>query len=754
MLLLVLLLTAVPAAASTISWPDVAAPLPVSRDGGGDAAVIVGVERYGSVPPVPGATDNAKDWYAYLTRVRGVPTASTRLLLDNEGTREKLRKYAVEAAGRVRPGGTLWFVFIGHGAPAPDGKDGILVGFDAQQDPDMLYDRSLPREELLGLLGKGKQARTVVLLDACFSGRTASGAALAPGLQPLLPVAARVPVSATVLSAGRADQFAGPLPGSTRPAFSFLVLGALRGWGDGNGDGNVSAQEAVDYAGDALRSLQNERTQTPEVAGPGADRALATGGKERGPDLAALVLERRGGRMAPTLPAPAAPVAVPAPPAVTSPATPATTSPAAPAAAGTPGTGTVQRFVLANGLVVLVDELPGAKSVGLSVLHRAGAAADPPGQAGRAHLVEHLMFQGAGPDGKSVVDTLTSLGGKGWNGYTGEDSLRLLEQLPAASLEAILKLEASRLGGQHERIDEKTFRAQLEVVENECRQAQAGGHAAVTELLYPPGHPYRAGIMGSARSRAAITHPAILAALQRLYSPANAVLAISGDVKAGEVRKLVERLFGPLAPGSRLPPVTPVRVGLASSQTLTFELPGNDPPAVELFWPGAPAGTTDDAVLDVAASWLSATGGPLAKRVREELGLTYGVEVSNSSSLLGSRFAVEARTQPENLEKLVAELDRALATARPTAADIESARARLLERLEGETQTPLGRSRWLAGAELTGEPVDPARWFARWEKVTAPDVQRVLERYVAGKPRVALRKIRKADAPAEGRVVR
>jgi len=59
-------------------------------------------------------------------------------------------------------------------------KDGVLVGFDAQQDADSLYARSLAQGELQSLFAKGAQARTVVLLDACFSGRAGGGAPLVP----------------------------------------------------------------------------------------------------------------------------------------------------------------------------------------------------------------------------------------------------------------------------------------------------------------------------------------------------------------------------------------------------------------------------------------------------------------------------------------------------------------------------------------------------------------------------------------------
>src|SRR5690606_17022090 len=94
--------------------------------------------------------------------------------------------------------------------------------------------------------------RAVVVLDACFSGSSARGA-LMTGLQPVIPThALPTAVKTTVLTAGAADEFAGPLPGAGRPAFSYLVLGALTGWGDGDAAGRVTASEAVAYAHDAI----------------------------------------------------------------------------------------------------------------------------------------------------------------------------------------------------------------------------------------------------------------------------------------------------------------------------------------------------------------------------------------------------------------------------------------------------------------------------------------------------------------------
>lgn len=274
------------------AWPEFSTPIPASGGGERDAALIVGVENYLAVPPVTGAVKNATDWYLYLTNVRKVPTSSITLLRDKEATAEKLRKFAAQTAAQAKAGGSVWFIFIGHGAPAPDGRDGVLVGFDAQQDADSLYARSVPQTELLGLLGGGAQARTIALVDACFSGRAPGGAPLVPGLQPVIPVMKAIGGATgkplTVVTAGTNDQFAGPLSGASRPAFSYLMLGALRGWGDADRNGQVTVSEALAYTLHALQSTVKDRTQTPQLVGP--DGLLGPSGREAGPDLAALVV--------------------------------------------------------------------------------------------------------------------------------------------------------------------------------------------------------------------------------------------------------------------------------------------------------------------------------------------------------------------------------------------------------------------------------------------------------------------------------
>lgn len=269
-------------------WPDLAKPAQAGAGGEKDAAVIVAIQEYPFVAKVPGAKNNAEAWYSYFTKGRAVPSASVRMLLDRDATVERMRGAAAEGAKAVGKGGTLWFVFVGHGAPAVDGKGGVLVGYDAQQTTDSLYARSLPQVELVEKLKSERAANTVLVVDACFSGHTAGGD-LVPGAQPLLPAKPpALPGKLMLFSAGRSDEFAGPLPGAKRPAFSYLVLGALRGWGDQNKDGKVTADEVAVYTRDALRTVLSNRTQTPELQGP-KEAVLVASATETGPELEGLV---------------------------------------------------------------------------------------------------------------------------------------------------------------------------------------------------------------------------------------------------------------------------------------------------------------------------------------------------------------------------------------------------------------------------------------------------------------------------------
>lgn len=281
------------------AYPEFTPPKATER-GEEDVVLIVAIDEYAFLPNVAGARQNADDWERYFREARGVGEVLT--ISDQNATREDILDFATRAVEATNEGGLLWFVFIGHGAPGANGEDGVMVGMDARANVRSLQSRGVGQKELTDLFSQGRQRDTVMVIDACFSGVTADGQSLAPGTQPVIPmVSAPETDGFLILSAARADQIAGDLPGANRPAFSYLLLGALSGWA-ADESGEVSAAHALTFVERHLRAVPG-RTQTPVLYG-NRNFVLARNLEARPTDLTALIA--RGG-------APAAAVMEPGP---------------------------------------------------------------------------------------------------------------------------------------------------------------------------------------------------------------------------------------------------------------------------------------------------------------------------------------------------------------------------------------------------------------------------------------------------------
>jgi len=131
----------------------------------------------------------------------------------------------------------------------------------------------------------------VAVFDACFSGRTSDGGQpLVDGLQATPPNRRAPPPRAPTTVLAASDTFAGPLPGAGRPAFSYLLLGALRGWADEDGDRRVTVEEAHGFTRATIQALFKSDERLPRRTGPPAELARDAG--EARPDLAALLVGR------------------------------------------------------------------------------------------------------------------------------------------------------------------------------------------------------------------------------------------------------------------------------------------------------------------------------------------------------------------------------------------------------------------------------------------------------------------------------
>ena len=282
--LIVSLLCLVASGTAQSAWPDLVPPIQ-GTGGRHDAAVVVGIEDYQWLTDVPGAAKNVEAWEAWFLQGRGIHEEHVALLTDEQATQERIIETIEDASRFVGTSGTLWFVFVGHGGRHAAEEDGLLVGVDARRDRLSLESRSVRHRWLLEKLEETKAQQVIAVFDVCFAGVDWDRRSHIPGEQGAERFDYAPVLKTIALYAAESHEVAGSLPGGKRPAFSYLLLGAMRGWGDADHDRKVTAKEAIDYTAGTLRMLDPGRKQNPNLQG---DTVLATGVEEPGPDRVEL----------------------------------------------------------------------------------------------------------------------------------------------------------------------------------------------------------------------------------------------------------------------------------------------------------------------------------------------------------------------------------------------------------------------------------------------------------------------------------
>jgi predicted Zn-dependent peptidase len=277
---------------------------------------------------------------------------------------------------------------------------------------------------------------------------------------------------------------------------------------------------------------------------------------------------------------------------------------------------------LDNGLRVVVSEDHLAPVVAVNVWYDVGSRHETPGRTGFAHLFEHLMFQGSKNVGRSDHFGLVSEAGGTLNGTTWCDRTNYYETVPANHFETALWLEADRMGGLLDALDQDNLDNQREVVKNEKRQTrdnQPYGRwlELFHELAYPPGHPYQHSTIGSMADLDAASLEDARAFYSTWYAPDNAVLSIVGDVETSAAMAAVERYFGGIPAKGSFPEPPPTAVSPTIGTEIRRTVPDRVPvPRVFVGYRCPPFGTPDFDAVEVLSTVL---GGGRGSRLYKSL---------------------------------------------------------------------------------------------------------------------------------------
>jgi zinc protease len=283
-------------------------------------------------------------------------------------------------------------------------------------------------------------------------------------------------------------------------------------------------------------------------------------------------------------------------------------------------------FQLPNGLTVLVNERPGLPIVSANLVVKTGSGANPPDKPGLANFTAAMLDEGAGPrSALQIADEVARLGGSLTTGSTMDAS-----QVSASSLQRTfpqmldLLVDVVRRPSFPAEELERQRASRLASLVQQRENANAVASTVMAAVLYGPAHPYGYTELGTEPSNKAMTRDDLQKFWAQNFVPNNAALVVSGNIKVGELRPLVEKAFADWQKGTPAenavgtPATTPARL-------VIVDKPGAPQTQVRVVSIGVPRNTPDYEALRIMNESL---GGLFSSRInlnlREAHGYTYG----------------------------------------------------------------------------------------------------------------------------------
>ena len=350
---------------------------------------------------------------------------------------------------------------------------------------------------------------------------------------------------------------------------------------------------------------------------------------------------------------------------------------------------------LANGLTVAVDPLPGAESVALGLYAMVGSRSEPEHLCGLAHLVEHMVFKGAGPRGtRELAEAIEDVGGM-MNAWTARDQTTFHGRCLARDLPLLAELLADLVRAPH--MAEEHLERERQVILSEIGESVDSPDDVVHDHLFEAafaGQPLGRSVLGREPSLRSVTREDCLAWIAGELVPSRLILSASGKVEPDELIRLAEGLFGDMDDRPGTPIGAAEFTGGVVSDRRDFE---------QAHWclglPGLPAA---DPRMPALSIFVQALGGGTSSRLfqelREERGLAYSIgawsQAYADTGIVAIGCAADRTRAPESMNlsrSVLAEAIDGLADG-----EVKRARAQLEAGLLMALETAQGRADQMA----------------------------------------------------------
>ncbi len=351
--------------------------------------------------------------------------------------------------------------------------------------------------------------------------------------------------------------------------------------------------------------------------------------------------------------------------------------------------------VLSNGLKLAVDPLPGAESAAIGLYAMVGSRSEPSHCSGLAHLVEHMVFKGAGKrDTRALAEAIEDVGGI-INAWTARDQTVFYGRTLAKDAELLAEILADFIRAPH--MSEEHLEREKDVILSELGEVVDAPDDLVHDHLFEAAfdqQPLGRSVLGRAETLRSITRDDCLGWIRDELVPTRLILSASGKVDPDDMLKCAERLLGDMENWPGVPIGRAEFTGGVRNDRREFE---------QAHWClGLPGMAASDPRLPALSIFVQALGGGMSSRLfqelREERGLAYSVSAWQQAYADTGIVALSCAADRNRAVESMHVARSALADAVETLADAElmRAKAQIEAGLLMSLETPQGRADQMA----------------------------------------------------------
>jgi predicted Zn-dependent peptidase len=395
-------------------------------------------------------------------------------------------------------------------------------------------------------------------------------------------------------------------------------------------------------------------------------------------------------------------------------------------------TQSVVRQKFPNGLVLVAEPMPHARSVAVGIWLRAGSRRETEALNGMAHFIEHMVFKGTERrTAEQIAREVDSVGGM-LDAFTSKEATcfnsRVLDQHLPLAFDVLADMVLRPLFAEEDIAKEK--QVILEEIRMEDDNPESVAHEVLVQNFWN-GHPLGWPIIGTRGTVRRFTRGSVMKCFEPWYAPNNLVITAAGKLEPAKLWELVAKAFGGRPAGSAGKASRPPK---AHGKLAVRDKPALEQAHITIAVPSYPLAHPRRYAASVLNNIL---GGGMSSRlfqnIRERQGLAYAVfsdMVPYSDAGMLSVYAGTGRRTVEKVLRLVAEEFRKMKEEPVSEEELRRAKDHLQGSLvlslesSGSRMSSLARQEMYLDRFYTVEELQ-----AELEKVTREEVQEIAREF-------------------------